>query len=119
MKLKLCARKDYVVNARPGWIPPHNGHVPRINRARPTKTEAGFAEPALSEPFECELDSKVGRYVLKLFSRRDAKKDPPLWPADQATATALGTKYTPIEFKNGEWIEAKKKPAPPVREGDR
>ena len=109
--LRFFARKDYVVNTRPGWTPPIGQHIPRVNRSLPIKVDGGFAEPALPDAFECDSQSEVGRAILKKFGRKSGKIDPPLWCADQPTATACGVPFVDVELVDGEWIPKQSGPA--------
>jgi hypothetical protein len=116
--LKFYARKDLTVNARPGWTPPIGQPVPTVNRAL-VIVDGIPTWPAQPEPFVCESDSPVGRHILRAFSRRSGKKDPPLWPADEATAHAVAQPFVRVDLVDGEWVPSKapepktsRKPAP-------
>lgn len=103
MNLKFYARKDLLVNEFPGK-PVRQGQLPRrINRKR-DKATGGW--PAQPEPFVCADDSKTGRHILREFNlpNADWKKDPPLWAADKATASACGIPFVDVQLTDGEWV---------------
>jgi hypothetical protein len=108
--LRFYARKDYLVNSRPGWTPSLGQAIPRVNRSLPVKTPNGYACPALPDAFECDSDSDAGRSILRKFARKSGKTDPPLWCADKATATACGVPFVAVELVDGEWIPKKSGP---------
>jgi len=112
-QLKFYARKDYLVNARPGWTPPYGQQLKRVNRSEPVQTDAGLAQPALPDPFVCEAESDTGRAILHMFRKSSARKDPPLWAADPETARACGVPFVAVELVDGEWIP--KASAPPAK----
>ena len=122
-KLKFYARKDLLVNARPGWTPPLGQHIPRVNRSAPIATPVGFAQPALPDPFVCDADSDTGRALLRMLRKSSARKNPPLWPADEATAIECGLPFVRVELVDGEWVPApspslaRTKPAPIASKG--
>ena len=115
MLLKFCARKNQLVNARPGVVLPIGQPVPRINRTLDSKGRY----PADPTPFECDSESECGRNALAAM--RAGRKDPPLWPADEQTARACGVAFVPIEHVAGEWVEksaAAPKPSKQTKPGE-
>ena len=105
MELKFCAREDLLVNLKPGVTLGIGQMIPRVNR----EPDGNGGYPASEKPFCCDSESAIGKYLVRRMVR--AKKQPPLWPADEQTAKACGVKYQPIEFKDGEWLP--KAPEPP------
>jgi len=109
-KLKFCARGLFKVNARPGAITVKGQFPQYVNRENVPPAAKGepMTHPATKTPFECDADSETGRILLARMGaiprnpRR--QKDPPLWPADEATAEVCGLPYQPIEFKDGAWV---------------
>lgn len=59
--------------------------------------------PATEDGFECEIDSEVGRRVVRLMTVDSI--DPPFFCADQETANATGLKFVPCKFVAGVWVE--------------
>lgn len=110
MQLKFYARRDALVNVRPGDTTFHIGQrIPRINREYDPETRTYPAQP---EPFVCDSESPVGQNAL--HAMRVGIKDPPLWPADEATAAACGVPFIAVRLVDGEWIadDSKAQPAP-------
>lgn len=101
LTLRFCARKDCLVNSRPGE--PVQVGIPAkyIGRAW---DDASHGYSATDAVFECDSESVCGRELLRLF--RQTPKTPPLWPADEQTAKACGQRYVRIEFRDGEWSPA-------------
>jgi hypothetical protein len=102
MKLTFHAKGDLLVPV-PGIPIPHGGGVvPQyVGRTMVTKPGEGFAFPAVADPHEAESSSKEGRRLAKLCVR-----DAALWPADEATAKALGVAFVKLELKDGEHVAA-------------
>lgn len=65
--------------------------------------EKGVAasHPASKEPVEVDSDSDLGKRIARKF-QVDAN-DPPLWPADKATATALSAVFVEVERDGDEF----------------
>lgn len=102
--LRFYARRGKLVKAQPGrpvqegvraqyagrvWSDEHHGYI------------------ATDRELVCDWDSETGREIVRLF--KQTPKDPPLWPANEATAEMVGQPFVPLEFQDGEWAPA---PAP-------
>lgn len=59
---------------------------------------------ALEKPVEFDLDSTEGRQV---FRQMRVQNPAPLWPADEATANAVGLPLPKLEYREGEHHEVK------------
>lgn len=102
--LKFFARDDFLCNLIPGQLVAY-GQAPRyVNRGLEVR-ENHAAYPALPEPFECDAESDIGRNLLRKMgavpNNPSRRKNPPLWPADAATARACGLPFVETEFKDG------------------
>jgi hypothetical protein len=106
--LRFYARADFMVNARPGETLRIGMPVPRIGRDHLPDGSL----PASKEVFECDSESACGRNAL--HSMRVKPRNPPLWPADEATAAACGVPFTPVEWVDGEWLPKKSKATKPA-----
>lgn len=88
------------------------GLKPRYVGRTAVIVDGACAFPAAREPYECATPDEEAR--LGWITKNDAS----LWPADEATAHALGVPYVPLTWSDGSWIptpavQAKAK----VREG--
>jgi hypothetical protein len=63
-------------------------------------TEGGITHAAKAEAVDVDPSSSLGRKISRLFA---IESDAPLWPADEATARALGVLFVSTELKDGEW----------------
>lgn len=102
--LKFFAREDFLCNLLPGTVPAYKS-VPRyINRGHEPR-DGHAAYPALPDPFVCDSESDIGRNLLRKMgavpNSPSRRKNPPLWPADEATAQRCGVPFVATEFKDG------------------
>ncbi len=54
---------------------------------------------ATEEPFAIREDSEEGQRLALLCVR-----DGSLWPADEATAAAVGAPFVPVKLQDGAWV---------------
>jgi hypothetical protein len=101
MKWKFVPREDQLL--RKAGAPPRIGSPARYyGREFDGETRS---YPASAEPFEVDSDSDHGLKCAK-HCRKGA-----LWPADKATAAAIGAEFVDIEFSEGAWVAKKPKSA--------
>lgn len=113
MKLKFCAKDPHLVT-QPSYdasgirMPLVQGQTMRyVNRALDRESRQFRAQP---EPFEVEVESPVGRRLVKL-----ARRDGSLWPFDAETAAACGLSFVPVEHNGTGWQPvARKEPGKPA-----
>lgn len=99
MKLRFYARRGHVVR---GTDPVYVGSMIRAVGRGSAKTPQGIALPPLQEPVEIDSDSKLGMKLLRRFAQTPS--NPPMVPADAATATACGIPYVPARLgRDGEY----------------
>lgn len=81
----------------------HAGQVARYVGREWSEKLHGY--PATGEPHEVDSESDEGRRLAKI-----ARRDGAFHPFDQATADALGLKFEPITFSDGQWSVSVSKP---------
>lgn len=102
MKLRFFARGTHLVSyprsQREGQRPRYLGR----EMDAPKAGEHAGAYPATREPFECYTGTPLGARVVHVMAQSAASGDLALWPADEGTARAIGVRFVPTEFIDGE-----------------
>jgi hypothetical protein len=99
--LRFYAREDQLV--RETGIHPRIGDAARYYGRKFDTATRGY--PAISEAFAVAEGGEDAPKCMKAC-RKGA-----LWPADEATASACGVKFVPVECVDGAWVAKTSKPA--------
>lgn len=103
--LKFVARADLLVRV-PFAVQFVGQAANYVNRSRRSLPDGSWAYPADAEPYEVSAGSKEADRLILLAMRDEA-----LWPFDEQTAEACGTKFIAVECIEGEWVPVAKAPA--------
>jgi hypothetical protein len=100
MQLRFYARDDLLVHERnhdgSAMPRPSNGAPARYVGRQHDATTRGY--PATQEPYVCPSENAGEAAYLAARCR-----DNELWPADEATAAAIGVKFVHVHFHDGVW----------------
>lgn len=100
--LKFVPRADLLVRV-PFAVQFTGQPAPYVGRSKQQLPDGSWGYPANPFPYEVPANSKeVSR--LRNFVCRDAA----LFPFDEQTAAACGTKFVAVEWIEGEWVPATK-----------
>ena len=99
--LKFVARADLLVRV-PFAMQFVGASANYVNRSKRMLENGSWAYPADASPYEVPANSKEADRLL-LLTRRDEA----LWPFDEQTAEACGTKFIAVECIEGEWVPVK------------
>lgn len=109
MQLKFYARRDAKASYPDQFLIPG---MPKRYIGRgfvPAQSVLGQAPIPASHPASREPDSfEAG--TREADRAAQFCRDGDLWPADEATAACCGVEFVPVEFTDGEWVEAQPKP---------
>jgi hypothetical protein len=103
--LKFVARADLLVRV-PFAVQFVGQAANYVNRSKRMTDDGSWAYPADDAPYEVPANSKEAERLV-LLTRRDEA----LWPFDEQTAEACGTKFIAVECIEGEWVPVAKAPA--------
>lgn len=109
-KLKFVPRANLLVRV-PGAMQFIGQAAPYVGRSKRQMSDGSWGYPADNRPYEVPADSKECRRLFAMVNREQA-----LWPFDEATAAACGTKFVAVEWLDGEWVPVEK-PAKKKSEG--
>ena len=103
--LKFVAREDLLVRV-PFAVQFVGQAANYVNRAKRVQADGVWGYPAVETPYEVPANSKEAERLILLTQRDGA-----LWPFDEQTAAACGTKFIAVEWLDGEWVPVAKAPA--------
>lgn len=73
------------------------------------KIKSPPAWPATAAPWECPDRGPVAMEIRREFGKcKTLGHEPPLWPADEATAALVGVEFVPVTVKDGVAIASTK-----------
>lgn len=105
MKLRFHARREHRCKSRPGHPGTHgaaNQYV-GITWDAANKREVPTAEPFAVDPERSETSKALADSLLKKMRSKNGRKDPPLWPADEATARECGRPFVELKKDKDGW----------------
>ena len=102
MKLSFNARREHRVKIRAAKHGGQNRYV-GVEWDAENKCEVPTAEPFTVDPARSPTSKAMADRLLKCMRSRNGRKDPPLWPADEATAVACGRPYIETKKDTDGW----------------
>lgn len=107
--LKFVARADFLVRV-PKAVQFIGQPAVYVNRNKKSFADGSWGYPASETPYQAEVGSQEAARLIRIVQREGA-----LWPYDELTANACGTKFVAVECVDGEWVPVTKPSAKPKK----